>query len=119
MNGTAQLADEDSAPATLARCPRCVGALVDFRCMSCGQRYPVSDGIPQLYAPNEWPADRRDVTDVVKAFYEGAPFPTYDDLDSRASLAAEAGSSVFARLLDEQIPPGATVLEAGCGTGQM
>lgn len=119
MNGTAQLADEDSALATLARCPRCVGALAGFRCTSCGQCYPVSNGIPQLYAPNEWPADRRDVTDLVKAFYEETPFPTYDDLDSRASLDAEVGSSVFARLLDEQIPPGATVLEAGCGTGQM
>jgi SAM-dependent methyltransferase len=115
----AALADDDSALATLARCPRCAGALAGFSCVSCGQRYPVSDGIPQLYAPNEWPADRRDVTDLVKAFYEETSFPTYDDLNSRGSLAAEAGASVFARLLDEQIPPGAAVLEAGCGTGQM
>src|SRR5262249_39636795 len=47
------------------------------------------------------------------------PFPNYDDLDSRESLQSKARLGVFARLLDEQIPPGALVLEAGCGTGQL
>ena len=77
------------------------------------------DGIPCLFAPNEWPNDRSDVTDIVKAFYEETPFPNYDDLDSRESLLAKARRGLFARLLDEQLPRSATVLEAGCGTGQL
>jgi SAM-dependent methyltransferase len=83
------------------------------------RRYPIVDGIPCLFAPNQWPEDRSDVTDMVKAFYEQTPFPNYDDLDGRESLSAKARRGVFARLLDEQLPRGAMVLEAGCGTGQV
>ena len=83
------------------------------------RRYPVSDGVPCLFAPNEWPEGKTDVTDIVKAFYEETPFPNYDDLDSRDSLAAKARHGVFARLLDEQLPRPVTILEAGSGTGQL
>jgi len=83
------------------------------------RRYPVVDGIPQLFAPNQWPEGRSDVTDIVKSFYEDTPFPNYDDLDSRQSLQAKARRGVFVRLLDEQLPRPAKVLEAGCGTGQL
>jgi SAM-dependent methyltransferase len=83
------------------------------------RRYPVIDGIPCLFAPNEWPEGKSDVTEMVKAFYEETPFPNYDDLDGREPLANKARRGVFARLLDEQLPRPATVLEAGCGTGQL
>jgi SAM-dependent methyltransferase len=83
------------------------------------RRYPVVDGVPCLFAPNEWPEGRSDVTDIVKAFYEHTPFPNYDDLDSRDSLLVKARRGVFARLLDQQLPRPAMVLEAGCGTGQL
>lgn len=83
------------------------------------RRYPVVDGIACLFAPNQWPDGRSDVTDTVKAFYEETPFPNYDDLDTRESLRAKARRGVFARLLDQQLPRGALVLEAGCGTGQL
>jgi SAM-dependent methyltransferase len=83
------------------------------------RRYPVVDGIPCLFAPNEWPQDKSDVTDMVKDFYEDTPFPNYDDLDGRESLLAKSRRGVFARLLDEQLPRPAMVLEAGCGTGQL
>jgi SAM-dependent methyltransferase len=83
------------------------------------RRYPVVDGIPCLFAPNEWPAGQPDVTDLVKSFYEDTPFPNYDDLDSRESLTRKAKHGVFARLLDEQLPRPAMVLDAGCGTGQL
>jgi SAM-dependent methyltransferase len=108
-----------SMVADVARCPRCSGILSAFRCGTCGQDYPVTDGIPQLFAPNAWTAEKLDVTDIVKDFYEETPFPNYDDLDSRGSLRAKASQSVFAKLLDEQIAPDALVLEAGCGTGQL
>ena len=83
------------------------------------RRYPIVDGIPCLFAPNQWPNGRSDVTDTVKAFYEKTPFPNYDDLDSRESLRAKAQRGVFARLLDRQLPRSAKILEAGCGTGQL
>jgi len=83
------------------------------------RRYPVVDGIPCLFAPNEWPEGKSDVTDLVKTFYEETPFPNYDDLDGRESLVAKAKRGVFAGLLDEQLDRPAMVLEAGCGTGQL
>jgi SAM-dependent methyltransferase len=55
----------------------------------------------------------------VRSFYEANPFPGYDGLDSRWSLREKARRGHFARLLDEQIGPKATILEAGCGTGQL
>ncbi len=79
-----------------------------------------SDGIPNLFVPTREAEGRiDDVTEMVKAFYEDTPFPNYDGLDSRESLAAKARKGVFANLLDKQIPAGALVLEAGCGTGQL
>src|SRR5262245_59619314 len=54
------------------------------------RRYPVVDGIPCLFAPNEWPTGRSDVTDLVRSFYEETPFPNYDDVDSRESLRVKA-----------------------------
>ena len=83
------------------------------------RRYPVVDGIPCLFAPNEWPEGKSDVTDMVKSFYEETPFPNYDDVDNRESFAIKARRGVFTRLLDEQLPRPALVLEAGCGTGQL
>ena len=107
----------------IVRCARCGGALQEadatLVCRGCRQQYPVTEGIPQLFVPNEWGERKLDVTDIVKEFYEETPFPNYDDLDSRESLRSKARTGVFARLLDEQIPAGALVLEAGCGTGQL
>ncbi len=86
-----------------------------------GRRIPVVDGIPNFFVPaNPAPgSDVVDVTEIVKAFYEETPFPNYDGLDSRETLAVKARRGVFAALLDEQLPEGALVLEAGCGTGQL
>lgn len=82
------------------------------------RRFSLENGIPCLFAPNEWTDGHTDVTDVVRQFYEKTPFPNYDDVDSRQSLKQKASASIFARLLDEQLPRAATVFEAGCGTGQ-
>jgi SAM-dependent methyltransferase len=107
----------------ILRCARCGDQLRDgvdaLTCRNCAQRYPITEGIPQFFVPNEWGADTLDVTDIVKTFYEETPFPNYDDVDSRESLRSKAQLGVFANLLDEQINPDALVLEAGCGTGQL
>ena len=81
-------------------------------------QFSLDGGIPCLFAPNEWSGEQPDVTELVKQFYEKTPFPNYDDVDSRLSLRQKASASVFARLVDEQLPPAATIFEAGCGTGQ-
>jgi len=80
--------------------------------------FSLDTGIPCLFAPNEWSGRQADVTELVKQFYEKTPFPNYEDVDSRQSLKQKASVSVFARLVDEQLPRAATIFEAGCGTGQ-
>ncbi len=105
-------------------CPKCEGHLKlneanGIECIKCNQRFNTENGIPLLFWPTEQDSGKRDVTDIVKSFYEKTPFPNYNDLDSVSSLRAKAEKSVFARLLDEQIPYDAKILEVGCGTGQL
>ncbi len=83
------------------------------------RHYAIEDGVSRLFAPVDATMSDNDVTEMVKAFYEEAPFPNYDDLDSRESLVAKSREGLFAAALDEQLPDGAVVLEAGCGTGQL
>src|SRR5271157_253337 len=103
-------------------CPVCGGGLElscdPISCLSCGKRFSSENGIPQLFWQNDWPADKPDVTEIIKSFYEKTPFPNYDELDSSLSLREKASRGIFARLLDEQISFGSRVLEVGCGTGQ-
>ena len=58
-------------------------------------------------------------TDVVRRFYDEAPFPGYAPRDTLTSFRARAERSRFAQLLDANIAADARVLEIGCGTGQM
>jgi SAM-dependent methyltransferase/uncharacterized protein YbaR (Trm112 family) len=107
----------------LLRCPRCNGELQEggalLECLTCGQSYPITNEIPQLFVPTQSSEGQLDVTDIVKEFYEETPFPNYDDMDSRDSLQSKARRGIFADLLDQQLPPNTLVLEAGCGTGQL
>jgi SAM-dependent methyltransferase len=60
-----------------------------------------------------------DVTEEVKAFYEETPFPNYDEHDSVRSLIEKSRRGLYARVLNDAIPFNASVLEVGCGTGQL
>jgi SAM-dependent methyltransferase len=98
----------------LLACPACGGVLSPaWFCVSCGAAYDAADGIPNLRLPG----DAR--TEVVRRFYERAPFPGYPPNDSLTALRARAGRSEFVRLLDRAIAGDARIVEIGCGTGQM
>jgi carbamoyltransferase len=90
-----------------------------YACASCGRAYPLTDGIPQLFFPHDGFAREDDVTERVKAFYEETPFPNYDDHDSVRSLIEKSRRGIYARNLDHSIRYNSTVLEVGCGTGQL
>jgi carbamoyltransferase len=94
--------------------PTCLNNPVSGNC------YPIVEGIPRLFVPTEGSVnDGQDVTEIVKQFYEQTPFPNYDDLDNQRALIEKARAGLFGRLLNEQIPYGARVVEVGCGTGQL
>jgi 2-polyprenyl-3-methyl-5-hydroxy-6-metoxy-1,4-benzoquinol methylase len=98
-------------------CPACGAPLRPLPsavgCGECGRVYAVQGGIPSLRLALDGGAE------VVRAFYSEAPFPGYPPRLDLAALRARARRSEFARLLDEAIPPDATVLDVGCGTGQL
>jgi len=105
-------------------CPRCAADLFvtedDLACTGCAEHFSLADDIPRMFWPNDdWDTSREDVTESIQAFYEKTPFPDYDEFDSVGSLASKARQGLFAKLLDDQVPPGARVLECGCGTGQL
>jgi SAM-dependent methyltransferase len=88
-------------------------------CMACGHGYPIEDGIPLLFWPHDGFAHGEDVTETVKAFYEETPFPNYDDHDSISGLIDKSRRGRYASMLNQTIPYNSTVLEVGCGTGQL
>ncbi len=108
---------------SILACPKCEADLVvedeGLRCTVCKAWYGVTGNIPLLFCPNEWDISTDDVTMTVKSFYEETPFPNYDDFDNVGWLVEKARKGVFAKLLDDQVPPGVRILECGCGTGQM
>lgn len=85
----------------------------EWRCTGCGTPFTAPDGIPNL----RMDGDRQ--TEVVRRFYDRAPFPGYPPRDSLSAFRARAERSRFAQLLDRAIAADARVAEIGCGTGQM
>ena len=90
---------------------------VGIKCLECHNSYQVEDGIPLFFLPNEWDGTKKDVSNVVKDFYEKTPFPNYEEFENVEHLIQKAQKGFFARLLNEQIPLNIRVLEVGCGTG--
>jgi 2-polyprenyl-3-methyl-5-hydroxy-6-metoxy-1,4-benzoquinol methylase len=81
--------------------------------------YACEPGIFRLFVPEAGTGMLDAATSKVQEFYEEAPFPNYNDVDDVAALVKRADTSVFGRLLREQIAVNASVLEVGCGTGQL
>ncbi|MBI1813326.1 methyltransferase domain-containing protein [Candidatus Peregrinibacteria bacterium] len=90
----------------------------DWLISGTGIRYPITNGIPRLLIPTKTPEEER-IRQTMQAFYERFTFPGYDDIDSPGVLVNKAKKSAFGLWVDQAIPATATVLEVGCGTGQM
>jgi SAM-dependent methyltransferase len=98
----------------LLACPACGGGLETLSCSGCRVRYQEPGGIADLRVRGR---DAR--TEQVREFYLQTPFPGYPPRDSLSALRARAGRSDFAQLLDRSIDGDASVVELGCGTGQL
>lgn len=85
----------------------------------CGSEWDVSHGIPDLYVPAPEAGEDVAATERVRLFYEERPFPDYRDTDDLGALVRRGRANAFTRALDDEIPPRASVVEVGCGTGQM
>lgn len=70
------------------------------------------------FAENRDKANRTEVARRVRAFYELHPFPDVD-VQTPLDLVRRSHLSIYARLLDEQLPWDVRILDAGCGTGQL
>jgi ubiquinone/menaquinone biosynthesis C-methylase UbiE len=56
---------------------------------------------------------------TVRNFYEGCSFPGYEEFETTYDLIEKSKRGIYAELLDEQLPLGLRILDAGCGTGQL
>ncbi|PIR52906.1 hypothetical protein COU76_03965 [Candidatus Peregrinibacteria bacterium CG10_big_fil_rev_8_21_14_0_10_49_10] len=83
-----------------------------------GTAYPIVDGLPRLLTPTKSEEEEK-VRQKMQKFYEKFTFPGYDGIDSPGVLMDKAQKSGFGRWVDQAVSPMATVLEVGCGTGQM
>jgi 2-polyprenyl-3-methyl-5-hydroxy-6-metoxy-1,4-benzoquinol methylase len=103
-----------SAARELLACPACRGSLSSaWTCGACGATFAAPEGIPNLRLDG----DPR--SEIVRRFYDLAPFPAYPPHDSLSALRTRAERSRFAQLLDRAIPADARIADVGCGTGQM
>ena len=60
-----------------------------------------------------------DVGKQVRAFYESCSFPGYEEFETPLDLVEKARKGVYPNLLNELLPLVVSILDAGCGTGQL
>lgn len=63
--------------------------------------------------------DNSDTDKKVREFYNGFPFPGYGEFSSLPDFINKARVKRFLLMLEQQVPPGVRILDAGCGTGQL
>lgn len=76
--------------------------------------YESFSGIPDLFV-----GDQSDLTSKQAQFYEKVNFPNYEEFDNLSTLISKTQKNSFIRKLDNEIPLDSSILEVGCGTGQM
>ena len=77
-------------------------------------KYNFFEKIPDLFLE-----DGNSLTEVQSDFYNDVKFPNYDDVEDFGSLLDKLRQNNFVKKLDDEIPMGSNILEAGCGTGQL
>lgn len=83
-----------------------------------GRFYPYVDvNVPSLFVEQLGTGEH--VTSKVKGFYEKNPFPSYEGLEEFGQLVHKGSSNPFSSGLLDAIGYNKTVLECGCGTGQL
>ena len=88
-----------------------------LRCPETNETFPLAGGVPSLFVPAE--NESGDVTMRVKSFYEENPFPNYEGLEDFGELVTKGHSNAFSANLLKAIGYNKTILECGCGTGQL
>ena len=88
-----------------------------LKCPTTGELFPSINGVPSLYQPS--PHEGKDVTDRVKSFYEENPFPSYEGMEEFGELVNKGSHNPFSADLLKAIGHSKTILECGCGTGQL
>jgi len=93
--------------------------LVDngFYCPDTDETYLNIGDVSSLYSPPE--GEGEEVTARVKSFYEETPFPNYEGLEEFGELVSKGSKNAFSANLLKAIGFNKTVLECGCGTGQL
>ena len=92
-----------------------------LRCRQTGALFADVDGVPSLFnaAGGDSTGDGADITDRVKRFYEENPFPGYEGLEDFSNLVHKGFSNPFSRALLDGIGFNKSILDVGCGTGQL
>jgi 2-polyprenyl-3-methyl-5-hydroxy-6-metoxy-1,4-benzoquinol methylase len=80
-------------------------------------RFPIEGGIVRGFVSHG--SAPGDVTEAIKAFYEDNPFPNYEATEDVGSLIEKSVARRFPEMLNRSIAPNSTLLEVGCGTGQL
>ena len=78
-------------------------------------RYYIKKNIPDFFLNH----NNDELNLIQSEFYNDVKFPNYDGMEDFGTLLQKAEKSIFGAKLDNEIPMNASVLEAGCGTGQM
>ena len=76
--------------------------------------YKFFKDIPDLFLE-----DGNSLTKIQSDFYNDVKFPNYDNVEGFGSLLDKSRRNIFVKKLDDEIPMGSNILEAGCGTGQL
>ena len=88
-----------------------------YVCSETNERFPIIGDTPSLFAPS--PGEGVEVTERVRSFYEENPFPSYEGLEEFGELVTKGNNNSFSKGLLDAIGFNKTVLECGCGTGQL
>lgn len=79
--------------------------------------YGFIDGIPSLY--QACAGEDISVTAKVRSFYEENPFPSYEGIEEFGELVHKGYENAFTTEILKAIGYNKTILECGCGTGQL